>query len=375
MTYKAFNFRLYPTIEQAILMSKTFGCSRLVYNKALFKWDKDYEEGVVSSKKSLSRDLTELKRELDFLKEVDSIALQSAIFDLYNAFQMFFKKINSYPTYKKKYSGHQSYTTKCVNNNIAVVGSKVKLPKLGLVKFAKSREVTGKIVSATIKRNPSGKYFISILCDTEVEETEKTKKEIGIDLGITHFAITTDTNMQKIDNPRFIKGAEEKLRREQRVLSRRLLQAKRDGKPLDEARNYQKQRIKVAKLHEKVKNQRTDFLNKLSTRVVMENDLIAIEDLNVKGLARNHKLAKAIYDVSWGGFRRMLEYKCLWYGKTLVAIDRFYPSSQVCSSCGVLDGKKPLSIRVWRCSSCNTVHDRDVNASYNILNQAKNSLK
>lgn len=372
MTYKAYSFRIYPTKEQSVLINKTFGCSRLVYNKALAKWNADYEKGTKTSKKTMNNDLTKEKKEMDFLKEVDSIALQSAVFDLHNSFQMFFKKVNHYPRFKKKHDSNQSYTTKSVNNNIAIKGNKVKLPKLGLVRVALSREVKGRIISATIRRNPSGKFFISLLTEEDIQPMEKTNKSIGIDLGLTHFAITTDKNMQKIDNPNFIKKAEEKLKKEQKILSRRYEQAKRDGKALSEAENYQKQKLKVAKLHEKVRNQRVDFLHKLSTKIVKENDFIAIEDLNVKGLMRNHKLAKAIVNVSWGTFRSMLEYKCNFYGKELVVIDRFYPSSRVCSNCGVIDGKKPLSVRTWTCSSCNTTHDRDINAAQNILNQALN---
>lgn len=372
MTYKAYIFRIYPTKEQSVLINKTFGCTRFIYNKALAKWNADYEKGTKTSKKTMNRDLTNEKKEIDFLKEVDSIAIQSAVIDLYNSFQMFFKKVNRYPRFKKKHDSKQSYKTKSVNNNIAIVGNKVKLPKLGLVRIALSRQVNGRIISATIRKNPSGKFFVSLLTEEDIQPMEKTNKSIGIDLGLTHFAITTDKNMQKIDNPNFIKKAEEKLKKEQKILSRRYEQAKRDGKALSEAKNYQKQKLKVAKLHEKVRNQRVDFLHKLSTKIVKENDFIAIEDLNVKGLMRNHKLAKAIVNVSWGTFRSMLEYKCNFYGKELVVIDRFYPSSQVCSNCGVIDGKKPLSIRTWTCSSCNTTHDRDINAAQNILNQALN---
>lgn len=375
MTYKAYNFRIYPNKEQQSLINKTFGCSRLVYNKALSKWNKDYENGLKTNKKTLNADLTAMKKEIDFLTEVDSIALQSAVFDVHSAFNMFFKGVNRHPKFKKKYNGHQSYSTKTTNNNIALIEDRVKLPKLGLVKFAKSRNVNGNIISATIRRNPSGKYFISLLSNEKILPLGKTGNEVGIDLGLTHFAITTNTDMQKIENPQFIKKSEERLKKEQKILSRRMEVAKQNNIPLSEAKNYQKQKVKVAKIHEKIKNQRTDFLQRLSTEIVRNNDFIAIEDLNVSGMVKNHKLAKAIQNVSWGSFRVMLEHKCEWYEKELVVINRFYPSSQICSSCGVIDGKKALSVRTWTCSSCGENHDRDINAAHNILNQARNEYK
>lgn len=378
MVHKAYNFRIYPNKEQMHLINKTFGCSRLVFNKALIKSKEEYEtNGVYQNKTSLSAFVTALKREdeFNFLTEVDSISLQRSVFNLIDGFGRIRKQGNKFPRFKKKYDSKQSYSTAMVNNNIAIIGDKVKLPKLGLVKFAKSKEVKGRIMSATIKRNPSGKYFVSILVDQEITPMKKTGNEIGIDLGLTHFAITTNTDMQKIENPQFIKKSEEKLRKEQKILSRRMEVAKQNNIPLSEAKNYQKQKVKVAKIHEKIKNQRTDFLQKLSTEIVRNNDFIAIEDLNVSGMVKNHKLAKAIQNVSWGSFRVMLEYKCHWYGKELVAINRFYPSSQICSSCGVIDGKKALSVRTWTCSSCGETHDRDINAAHNILNQARNEHK
>src|SRR5699024_4228907 len=227
------------------------------------------------------------------------------------------------------------------------------------------RDVEGRILHATVRRNPSGKYFISILVETEVQPLDKTETSIGIDLGITDFAILSDGH--KIDNNKFTIKMEKKLKKEQRKLSRRALHAKNNGINLLDAKNYQKQKIEVARLHEKVMNQREDFLNKLSTEIIKNHDVICIEDLNTKGMLRNHKLAKSISDVSWSAFVMKLEYKAKWYGKQTVKISRWYPSSQICSECGHQDGKKPLEMRDWKCSDCHEHHDRDINASKNIL--------
>src|SRR5699024_6964806 len=223
----------------------------------------------------------------------------------------------------------------------------------------------GRILSATVRRNPSGKYFVSILAETEVHPLEKTKISVGIDLGITNFAILSDGH--KIDNNKFTSKMEKKLKREQRKLSRRALNAKNKGINLFDAKNYLKQKRKVARLHEKVMNQREDFLNKLSTEIIKNHDIICIEDLNTKGMLRNYKLAKSISDVSWSAFVTKLKYKAQWYGKTIVKVDRWFPSSQICSNCGHQDGKKSLDVRAWACSNCGTHHDRDINASKNIL--------
>jgi len=235
------------------------------------------------------------------------------------------------------------------------------------VKFAKSREPKGRIINATIRKNASGKFFVSILCKEEIPELPETKSAIGIDLGITDFAILSDGS--KVDNNRFTFKMEKNLQREQRKLSRRALVAKKNGINLFEAKNYQKQKRKVAKLHEKVINQRTDFLNKLSTEVIKNHDVICIEDLHTKGMLRNPKLAKSISDVSWSRFVTMLKYKAKWHGRTIIKVDRWFPSSQTCSECDHNDGKKSLHIRTWTCPVCHTHHNRDINASKNILNE------
>lgn len=370
---KAYKFRIYPTKKQEILIAKTIGCSRFVFNRFLGQWNDTYKEtGKGLTYNACSAELTKLKKEFVWLNEVDSIALQSSLKNLADSFTRFFQKQNKAPRFKSKKNKVQSYTTKATNHNIALVDSKIKLPKLGLVRFAKSREVEGRILNATIRRHPSGKYFISILAETDVQPLEKTESAIGIDLGITDFAILSDG--RKMDNNRFTSKMEKKLKREQRKLSRRALHAKNKGIDLLDAKNYQKQKRNVARLHERVKNQRDDFLNKLSTEIIKNHDIVCIEDLNTKGMVRNPKLAKSISDVSWSAFVSKLEYKAKWYGKTIVKISRWFPSSQICSNCGHQDGKKSLEIRDWTCPVCHEHHDRDRNASKNILAEGLRTL-
>ncbi|MDT2565793.1 IS200/IS605 family element RNA-guided endonuclease TnpB [Enterococcus avium] len=368
LRHKAYKSRIYPNADQEVLIIKTIGCVRFVYNYFLALWNEEYSKnGKGLTYNSCSAMLPQMKKNeaTSWLKEVDSIALQSSVKNLSDSFSRFFKKQNRRPQFKSKKNPVQSYTTKNVNKSITIIENIIKLPKLGQVKFAKSRELNGRILNATIRKNPSGKFFVSILCEEEVPELPKTGLEIGIDLGITDFAILS--NGQKIDNNRFTSKMEKTLKREQRKLSRRALNAKKAGKELFEAKNYQKQKKKVARLHEKVINQRTDFLNKLSTEIVKNHDSICIEDLNTKGMLRNHKLAKSISDVSWFSFVSKLQYKAEWYGREIIKVDKWFPSSQLCSKCGHKDGKKSLEIREWTCPVCHAHHDRDINASKNIL--------
>lgn len=370
---KAYKFRIYPTKEQEILIAKTIGCSRFIFNHFLGQWNDIYKEtGKGLTYNSCSAELTQLKKELVWLKEVDSIALQSSLKNLTDSYTRFFKKQNKAPRFKSKKNPVQSYTTKHTNGNIEVIDNKIKLPKLGFVRFAKSREVEGRVLNATVRRNPTGKYFVSILAETEVQPLEKTESSIGIDLGVTNFAILSDG--RKIDNNKFTSKMEKKLKREQRKLSKRALNAKNKGINLFDAKNYQKQKCKVARLHERVMNQRDDFLNKLSTEIIKSHDVVCIEDLNTKEMLRNHKLAKSISDVSWSAFVTKLEYKAKWYGKTIVKISRWFPSSQICSNCGHQDSKKSLEIRDWTCPVCYEPHDRDINASKNILAEGLKTL-
>ena len=368
---KAYKFRIYPTEEQEIFFAKTFGCVRKVYNLMLNDRKKAYEEVKNDpSKKMTFPTPAKYKKEFPFLKEVDSLALANAQLNLDKAYKNFFRdKSVGFPRFKSKKNPVQSYTTNNQNGTVALIDSKfIKIPKLkSLVRIKLHRQPKGMIKSATISRHASGKYYISLLCKEEINELPKTNSAIGIDLGITDFAILSDG--QKIDNNRFTSKMEKKLKREQRKLSKRALLAKNKGIPLSEAKNYQKQKRKVARLHEKVMNQRTDFLNKLSTEIIKNHDIICIEDLNVKGMLRNHKLARSISDVSWSSFVAKLQYKADWYGREIIKVDTWFPSSQICSECGHKDGKKSLDIREWTCPICHTHHDRDINASINILTE------
>ena len=367
--HKSYKFRLYPTEEQKMMFEKTFGCSRFIWNQMLADKIAYYKE----TGKTLKNTPAQYKKDYPWLKEVDSFALCNVQLNLQKAYKNFFQSNFGFPNFKsKKRTYKQSYKTNNNNGKIAVCDGKVKLPKIGWVRLKQHRKIKGEIKSATISKTSTEKYYISILCETDIQPYPKTNSNVGIDLGLSLFAILSTG--EKIENPRFLVSASKKLAKEQKILSRRGLLAKQRGKSLNDCMNYQKQRLKVARLHEKISNQRRDFLAKLSTQLIKNHDMICMEDLRSKNLMKNHHLARAIGDASWSEFMRMLEYKAEWYGKKIVTISRWFPSSQICSNCKMNSGKKPLRIREWTCEKCGAHHDRDLNASINILNEGLRML-
>jgi putative transposase len=368
---KAYVFRLYPTEQQAELISKSIGCARFVYNYFLARRSKYYEEtGETLGYTKCSEELTLLKQTKEhlWLNEVDKFALQNSLRNLDTAFVNFFRECQrgnikqGYPNFKKKHGNRQSYRTNFTNDNIKVdmETCQVKLPKLGWAAFRKNKKQTTfptEIINATVKRSPSGRLFVSVCCVDQVEILPEIDKCVGVDMGLKQFLILSSG--EPIENPRYFRKTERQLAQAQRRLSR----MKKGSK------NYIKQRLKVAKLHERIANQRKDFLHKQSTRLVKENQIICLEDLQVKNMILNRKLAKSIQDAGWSDFKRMVAYKSDWYGRTLVQIGKFFPSTKKCGHCGEVNPMLTLSEREWQCPVCKTIHDRDQNAAANILNE------
>ena len=357
---KAYKYRIYPNSGQKIQIAKTFGCCRFVYNRTLA-----YRKGIYEKeKKSVSKTdcnnycNRELKKDYEWLREVDKFALTNAIYNMDCAYQKFFREHAGYPKFKSKHDSHKSYTTNYTNGNITVdfENGRVKLPKLKAVKAKLHREFRGQIKSATVSQAFSGKYYLSILVETEHKELAHTNDSIRIDLGIKDLCITSDG--KKYENPKIIRRYEKKLARLQRQL------AKKEKR----SQNYYKIKKKIAICHEKITNTRKDYLHKMSHEIISENQVIVSEDLQIKNMVKNHHLAKSISDVSWYELTRQLGYKAEWNGRKYIKINTFYASSQLCSVCGYQNTEiKDLSIREWLCPGCGAKHDRDINAAKNIL--------
>ena len=365
---KAYKFMLYPNESQKQFFNQCIGNARFVYNHCLgLRKDFWKNEQKNISINELSRHITDLKKyqEYEWLKKSDSIALQQSLRDLDTAFQRFFKKQAKYPRFHNKHKKN-SYRTINQNGTIAIDNGKLRLPKLKtFVKVRQSRFFDGIIKNATISKTPSNKYFVSLLVEEKDVFGTSKSNEVGIDLGIKDFAILSNGTKYNMDI-KHIKKLEKKLKRLQKQFSR----------TMPKSQNHEKKRIKLAIQYEKITNFKNDFLQKLSTKLVDENQVIAIESLRIKNMVKNHKLAKSIQDSSWYKFVTMLEYKSKWQSNCqVVKIDTFFPSSQICSQCGYKNPKvKDLSIREWECPKCHTTHDRDINASINILNECKRIL-
>ena len=351
---KAYKYRIYPDAEQMQFFAKCFGCVRFVYNRML----SDRIEHYNLTGKSLNNTPAQYKSEFTWLKEVDSLALANAQMNLNTAYRNFFRdKSNGFPKFKSKKNNNFSYTTNNQKGTVYVENGYIKLPKLkSPVKIRQHRSFEGVIKSCTISKAPSGKYHISILVETEIQKLPASDMRVGIDVGIKDFAVLSNGEAYK--NPKHLRKSEKRLAKLQRDLSRKQIGSS----------NRNKARIKVAKLHEKIANQRMDFLHKKSTEIIRKNQAIVIEDLKVKNLMKNHNLAKSIAEVSWSRFREMLDYKSRWYDRELIIAPPDYPSSQLCSDCGNRSSQtKDLACRVYICPECGLEIDRDYNASLNLL--------
>ena len=353
---KAFKFRLYPNADQRILLAKTFGCCRFIYNKMLSDKINHYEE----TKENLKTTPAQYKAEFEWLKEVDSLALANEQLHLEIAYRNFFRdKSIGFPKFKSKHRGNHSYTSNLVNGNMAIADGFLKLPKLGKVKIKQHREIPGdyRLKSATVSLTPSGKYFASILYEYNKDvQPVKPVEVLGLDFSMPELYVDSNGIIPKYSRP--YRQAQKKLAKEQRKLSHR----KKGGA------NYQKQKRIVAKIHEHVANQRKDFLHKQSRQITNAYDAVCIEDLNMKGMAQALNFGKSVADNGWGAFTQMLNYKLAEQGKQLVKIDKWFPSSKKCSSCGAVKTELSLSERTYRCD-CGFVCGRDVNAAINIKNE------
>ena len=362
MILKAYKYRIYPDDKQTDQINRTFGCCRFVYNTMLAYRKSMYEEQHISVSRIDCNNYCNrvMKDQYPWLREVDKFALTNAIYNMDSAYQKFFKEHAGYPRFKRKHDSRKSYTTNMSNKNIEINFEEdwIKLPYLKRVKARLHRSFTGKVKRATVSRTPTGKFFVSILVETEQEKLPHIDKAVGIDVGIKGLCITSDGKVY--ENPKAYIRYQEKLVRLQRQLAH-----KEKG-----SANYNKTKRKIALCHEKIANIRRDCLHKVSSELVSENQVIVTEDLRVKNMLGNHNLSKHIADASWGELFRQLEYKSAWNGRQYIQVSTFFASSQMCGNCGYQNRDvKNLSIRKWTCPVCGTYHDRDVNAARNILRE------
>jgi putative transposase len=368
---KAYKFRIYPTLTQEELLAKMFGCSRFVWNLFLKKSQDSYilnkekteEERIGNNISYVSncKELTVIKtqEETKFLKDASAQSLQATLKHLETAYKRFFAKKAGFPRYKKKHK-NQSIT---IPSDVKIQFGKLYIPKIrDGIEIVSHREIKGRFISSTVSKSSSGRYYVSYTTEEEIAELPKQNNSVGIDLGIKSFAVLSTGKEIKGLKP--LKALEKKIKLGARHLSR-----KQKG-----SKNREKQKRKLARLHEKVANRRNDFLHKASKKIIDENQVICLESLNVKGMMKNHKLAKSIADASWGNFVKLLEYKAKWYGREIAKVDRFFPSSKTCFDCGWQNDNLTLKDREWACKECGVVHQRDLNAAKNILKQGLNSL-
>lgn len=364
---KAFKVTLIPNRTQCDLINRTVGCVGFVYNRFLALRKEVYEtDKTTLNYNACSQRLTLLKKEIEWLKEVGKFALQNSLKALETAYKNFFadlkkpkaKRRFGFPQFKKKHGCKQAYKTNFTNGNIQVRDNYLKLPKLGWIKFYKSQELTGQIMSVTICRTKTGKYIASILCETEINKYPQVNQNIGLDLGIKSYLVTSTGGV--VDNPKYYRTQKRKLRKANKKLSR----------SIKGSSNRVKAKTKLARIYERITNLKDDFLHKLSTRLIKENSIICIEDLRVANMVENHKLALSISDASWLKFVAMLEYKAVWHDRVVQKAGAFFPSSQTCHSCKAINPLvKDLKLREWSCPTCSSYNLRDKNAALNILSE------
>lgn len=365
--YKSYVVRIDPDESQRIFFAKQFGCSRKVFNHFLSEKKLFYEEnGGYLSYNECAHRLTDLKKELTYLKEVDSTAMVQSLRNLETAFERFFKKISGYPKFKSKNHSVQSYKTMNINNSIRIDGNLIRLPKVGWLRFHTKQVIRGTITSVTVKRKASHKYYLCILCkDVPSEKFHKNNRSCGVDLGISNFVTINTGEIIAFPQQNKINYLNKRIRRYQRKLSRKI----------KHSNNYNKLKIKLSSSHEKIHNILDYHFHKIAQRLVEKYEIICLETLNIQGMMKNKRLARAIQEKAWHMFKTILEQKAEEHGRTIIYLDQWYPSSKTCNECGYKNEDLELKDRTWTCPKCNTTHDRDINAAKNIHQEGLKTLK